>query len=201
MHQKAQRARLLLVKAQASRDVLGNGLSDLAVVFLAPLPKVMQEDRQMKQIFSADLLIDLLENPWLLAQFLCFRDRQQAVLIHRVLVVLVELHQPSDRREDRDELLQEMGAVHCREGLGHCRPRKDLQKDPAHFSRAKRLIRDRLRVSVDVFEQRRINRESAAAGQIKQPKQQVRTVQHTRAQRGRHCEVFPGDQEIAVHPP
>src|SRR5256885_14283266 len=117
MHQKAQRARFLLVKIQASRGVLGDGLSDLAMVFLAPLPKVMQEDRKMKQILSADLLIDLLENPWFSAQFLCFRDRQQAVLIHRVLVVLVELHQASDRREDRDELLQEMGPVHCREGL------------------------------------------------------------------------------------
>ena len=89
------------------------------MILLPSFPEVMQQNRQVEEILAPDLLVHLTEDPLLLRQRLRFRHRQQAVLVHRVLVVLIELHQAPDRREHRDELFQEMSPVHRLESAGH----------------------------------------------------------------------------------
>ncbi len=119
MHQEHQGPRFLLIKPQPVGGLFGKRPSNLAMILLPSFPEVMQQNRQVEEILAPDLLVHLTEDPLLLRQRLRFRHRQQAVLVHRVLVVLIELHQAPDRREHRDELFQEMRPVHRLESAGH----------------------------------------------------------------------------------
>ena len=122
------------------------------------------------------------------------------MLIHRVLVILVELHQASDRGKDRDELLQQMGAMHRFKRAGHrSRSREDLQKDPADLRGPEGLARHAIHVAVDLVQQVGVDLEAPGSRHLEQLEEQVRTIQHPSPQLRGNSQLPAGHQEIAVH--
>ena len=106
VHEKAERPRFLLVESQPNGDLLRQPLSDVAVILLLPFPQVMHQHRQVEDVLAFDATVDLAEHAGVLSKRFGAADGQQAVLIHGVLMVLIELHQPAHGAHRRHELLQ-----------------------------------------------------------------------------------------------
>ena len=66
----------------------------------------------MQQVFPLDLAIDPAQEAVGGTDLFGLTHREQAVLVHGVLVVGVELHEAADRPERRDEPLQQAHLVH-----------------------------------------------------------------------------------------
>ena len=76
------------------------------------------------------------------------------MFIHRVLVHMVKLHQASDPGKDRNNLLQQMRAMHRFKRAGHLsRSGEDLQKNPADLRGPESLVRHAIHVAVDLVQQ------------------------------------------------
>ena len=89
------------------------------MVLIETFAEVMQQEGQVQDVLPVNLPIDFPEHTPRMGQRLSFRDPQQAVLVHGVLVVLVELHEPPHPRKGRDQLLQQIGAMHGLERARH----------------------------------------------------------------------------------
>ena len=61
------------------------------------------------------------------------------MLVNRVLVILIELHQPTDTRERRHQLLQQMRTMHRLKGFGRTRSSQDRQERASGLRRMKPL--------------------------------------------------------------
>ena len=144
VHEKHQHSGLLLVEAQPRRRLLRNHLAHFAVILFPSLPQIVQQDRQVQEILPPDLLIHLPDDARLQGERFGLGHRQQGMFIHRILVILVELHQASERGKDRDELLQQMGAMHRFKRGGH-------RSGPARIFRKTRLTSGVLNASLDTL--------------------------------------------------
>ncbi len=122
MHQKRHRPALRIVQPQSRRHLIGDAPSDFAMILFLALPEVVEKHREMEQILALDLAIHFTQHPLILPEGFHFRDRQQAVLVDGVLMILIELHQPPHRRAHGNQLLQQMRAVHRFQGGGGSRP-------------------------------------------------------------------------------
>src|ERR1051325_30928 len=200
MHEKDQRPCLQLVTSQPLRRLFRNQFAHFTVIFLPSLPQVMQQDRQVQEVLPLHLLTDLPDHTRLMGKRFCLSYRQQRMFIYRVLVVQIELHQATERRKNRDDLLQHMHAMHRLERTGHrSRSSEDLQKYPADFRGPEGVTRHTVHVTMDVVQEVGINFEAVGPGQLEQLEEQVRTIQHSSPQLGRNGHLLAGNQKTAVH--
>src|SRR6185436_17350359 len=104
------------------------------MIFLPSFPQIMQQDCQMQEILSLHLLAYLPDDRGLFGNGFGLRHRQNSMLINRIFMILVELHQATERREYRNDLFQKMGAMHRLKRAGDrtwtC---QDLEKHTADF--------------------------------------------------------------------
>ncbi len=177
MHQEHQGPGLLLVEAQPRRRVFGQLPAHFTVVSLLPLAQVVQQHRQMEQILPGNLAIDLPEDARILPAGFCLGHSQQAVLIHSVLVVLIELHQPAHRPEDRHDFFQQMRPVHGFQRSGRPGAGEDIQEETAHLGSPEGFFRHRFDMPMNVFEERRDDGHVIAPCNVEQPYQLSRGFQ------------------------
>src|SRR2546425_2828438 len=118
-NQKHKELCLDIVKAEPLRHIHSNPLADEAVVLLLSLADIVDEQRKVQQVFPLDLAIDPAQEAARSADLFRLTHREQAVLVHGVLVVGIELHEAADGPERRNEPLQQMHPMHRVKSLGH----------------------------------------------------------------------------------
>ena len=97
------------------------------MVVVAPLADVVQQERQHEQLGAIDLAQDVAEAQSIRhlrrGDALEIANRQQRVLVDRVLVVEVSDHPPRDRLELGEHAPEETAVVHLRETVVESRLR------------------------------------------------------------------------------
>jgi hypothetical protein len=118
-NEKHQELCLVIIHAEPLGHIHGNPLTDEAVVLFLPLTDIVNEQRKVQQVFPLDLTIDSAQEAVRGADLFGLTHREQAVLVHGVLVVGIELHEAADGPERRNEPLQQMHPMHRSERVGH----------------------------------------------------------------------------------
>ena len=154
----------------------------------------------MQEILPLDLLANFPDDTRILGKRLGLGHCQQGMFIHRILVILVELHQAPDRSKIRDELLQQMGSMHRSKSAGYrSRSGEDLQKDSADIRGPETLVRHAIHVAVDLVQQVGVDLEAPGPRQLEQLEEQIRTIQDPSPQLGWNGQIPTGHHEITVH--
>ena len=112
---------LVIVQTEPLGRIHSDSLADETVVLFLPLADIVNEQREMQQVFPLDLAIDPAHKAVRSADLFGLTHREQAVLVHGVLVVGVELHEAADGPERRDEPFQQMHPMHRVKSRGHTR--------------------------------------------------------------------------------
>ena len=131
----------------------------------------------MEQILPLDLPIHLSEYSGMIGERFGFGHRQEAVLIDGVLMILVELHQAPYTREGRDEFFQQMRPMHGFQGPRRAWARQNRKEGLACLRRVELFDGQRLRMPVNVFQERRIDTQLPRTSQVEERKQQCRLHQ------------------------
>ncbi len=101
VHEKAQRPRFLFIESQTDGDFFRQPFSDVAMIFLLPLTEIVHQHCQMENVFAFDPSVHFSQHACVLTEGFRAADGQQAMLVHRVFMVLIELHQAADRAHGR----------------------------------------------------------------------------------------------------
>src|SRR5712691_6445489 len=121
-NQKHQELCLVIVQAEPLPHIRGDALADDTMILLLPLADIVDEQREMQEIFSLDFPVHTSQKAVCTSELFGLTQRQQVVLVYRILVVGIELHEAADSPERRDEPLQQGHSVHGSQRIG-CPPR------------------------------------------------------------------------------
>ena len=91
MHEHHDQLALMVWQAESQRGVVSQPATDLTVILFKPLARVVQQQRQVQQLFVMNLTVRLSERAIVRREPLGRFDRPQRVFINREVVVLVEL--------------------------------------------------------------------------------------------------------------
>ena len=96
MHEHHDQLALMVWQAESQRGVVSQPATDLTVILFKPLARVVQQQRQVQQLFVMNLTVRLSERAIVRREPLGRFDRPQRVFINREVVVLVELQQAAN---------------------------------------------------------------------------------------------------------
>ena len=128
---------LYLPKGQALFRQLKTHREAYVAAFSEVLALVQQG--QMEQVFPFNLTIHFSEHTGMFGQSFGFRHRQETMLVDRVLVILIELHQSAHTREGRHQLLQQMRPMHGVQCPRRTGPRQNREEGAAGLGRVELL--------------------------------------------------------------
>ncbi len=137
--QPGRRLRLRLVQAQTRAELARDRAPRSGMILLAALGDVMQQQGHIKRAAMRDGRHDFAGQRQFgraLAQFHRgqFAQRAQQMLVHRIVVVHVELHHRDDAAEIGDEAAEHAGFVHQPQGaFARLRRGEDLDEQPVGF--------------------------------------------------------------------
>ena len=106
VHQKLERLGLAQRQPQPLGGFLGNPQADFAVVFDKTLAQVVNQQGQVQRSLLLDAAVDAAQQARIGDEIGGPLDRQDAMLVDRVLVILVELQQAAGMREGGNDFFQ-----------------------------------------------------------------------------------------------
>ena len=144
-----------LREPESSRGLAGDMCSEDRVVLLAPLSDVVQQERRVEDLSVDASFQDAACHRQFLDQFAAFdpcqvRDALDGVLVHRVVVVHVELHHRHDGLEFRNKCREHAEFVHAPErSLGVPVFKKRIEENPVCFGRPAHFVVNQVEVRRD----------------------------------------------------
>ena len=100
------------------------------------------------------------------------------MLINRIFVVLIELHEAPYTTKGRDQFFQNPSLMHQRQGFGNrLGARQQFPKPPAHGRGSKQVVRYAFHVAVNLFQHQAINRHPLFLSNLKETQEMLRIIQ------------------------
>ena len=147
-HQPGHGLRLGMAQSQPRTQPAGDALAGHRMAFGPPLGDVVQKGGDVEGAAALQLVHDFRRKRVLLFKFAAVDAGQPAdgadeMLIHRVMVIHVELHQRHDAAEFRDEAAQHVGFVELAQGgLRVARIAQQVQEQPVGLRIVAHLVGD-----------------------------------------------------------
>ncbi len=176
-HQPRHRLGLLVGETQAPPELLRDAFAQDRVVAAAALGDVVQQHREEERAARVDGRHDrgrerqlVLELPRL--DVVQDADREDRVLVDRVVVVHVVLHLRDHAAEIRHEAAEDAGLVHAPErGRGILARGQDLHEEPVRLRIGAQLRIDQLQRLGDEPKRMRVDVEPVLVGDMEEPDQ------------------------------
>src|SRR3989304_943691 len=106
MDEKLERLGLISPQRESLGRLLGDSPPHLAMVFLVALAQIVQQQRQVERGLILELSVNLSRKVAPLDKARRFLDGADAMLVHGVFMVLIQLQQAARVRKRRDDFLE-----------------------------------------------------------------------------------------------
>ncbi len=141
--EELQRFGVVRRQAKPQGRPLGDLQADLAMVLQETLAQVVNQQGQMEHSLIGDAAVDAPQRPGVADQLGGELDRPKAMLVHRVLVILVELQESAGAGEFGNESLQDGGVVQI--AKQRAEPARMRQQREEAAARLRRRLADEAR--------------------------------------------------------
>ena len=159
-------------QAPARAQAFGDGRADVGMIAGQALGDVVQQHRAIQHLARLDALDDVGRERMLVLQLAALdgghiADRADQMLVHRVVVVHVELHQRDDAAEFGHEAAEHAGLVHPpQRALGIAARGQDFQEQPVGLRIVAHIVVDQVERAGDGAQRVGMNVHALGVGDV-----------------------------------
>ena len=178
-------------KPEPRTNRFGEGRTHLGMVAGQALRHVVQQYGDIERLARLHPLDEIAHQGKLLPQFAAFHsrnvpDRKQQMLVHRVMVIHVELHQRDDAAEFRHEAAHDAGFVHAPErAFGIAARTEDVEKQPVGLFVIAQIVVDQIELARHAAQCRRVDVQALRIGDMEEPDEVDRVFAEQAGARGK----------------